>query len=150
MSGWLGSAPAALDPLQDKVDFVREGWSLKRLVREMVLSKTFRQASERSEAASRIDPENRLLSHMSVRRLEAEAVSVVLDDAAIEPLDQRLDTAARFPRRPRKPPGEIHVVFPFQLPEVAFEDLQFPFDLFRFGHYLGIKNQINGSQSSRA
>jgi hypothetical protein len=73
--GVLGEQPThpeLLDTLA--VRFAQEGWSLKRLVREMVLSRTFRQTSAASEASSRIDPENRLLSRMSVRRLEAEAV----------------------------------------------------------------------------
>ena len=96
-----------------------------------------------------------------LQRGEAEAIAVVLDDAAIEPLDHRLDAAARLPRRARKPAGEIHVVFPFQLPEVAFEDLQLAIECFWFGHlsvvigsrqspHRGIKNQMSGSHSSRA
>jgi hypothetical protein len=73
--GALGEQPThpeLLDTLAAR--FAQEGWSLKRLVREMVLSRTFRQNSVASEAASRTDPENRVLSHMPVRRLEAEAV----------------------------------------------------------------------------
>jgi hypothetical protein len=58
------------------------GWSLKRLHRLMMLSGAYRQASHlpsNSQSAIRdpqsIDPENRLLWHMPLRRLEAEEMS---------------------------------------------------------------------------
>ncbi|MGE0608188.1 MAG: PSD1 and planctomycete cytochrome C domain-containing protein [Pirellulales bacterium] len=54
--------------------FAREGWSLKRLVREIALSQTFRQGSQPSESSREVDPQNRLLSHYPARRLEAEAI----------------------------------------------------------------------------
>ncbi len=49
-------------------------WSLKALIREIVLSETWQQSSTASPRAREIDPENRLLSHFSVRRLEAELI----------------------------------------------------------------------------
>ncbi len=84
--GRLGDAPThpkLLDWLA--TEFVRQGWSIKTLHRQMVLSATFRQASrarERSEgprAASdrdmvEADPDNRLFGRWTVRRMEAEAV----------------------------------------------------------------------------
>ncbi len=47
-------------------------WSLKTLHRLIVLSSTYRQAS--AVAANPKDPDNRLLSRMNPRRLEAEAI----------------------------------------------------------------------------
>ncbi|MFN9184387.1 MAG: PSD1 and planctomycete cytochrome C domain-containing protein [Planctomycetota bacterium] len=56
----------------------RHGWSLKWLHRELVLSNTYRQASQvepsTAERASAIDPENRLFWRMNRRRLEVEAL----------------------------------------------------------------------------
>jgi hypothetical protein len=51
-------------------------WSLKRMHRLMVTSATYMQASNvpASEAAAKIDPENKLLWKMNRRRLEAEAI----------------------------------------------------------------------------
>ena len=49
-------------------------WSIKRLHRLILASHVFRQASVRNSAASEVDPDNRLLSRMPVRRLEAEVV----------------------------------------------------------------------------
>lgn len=51
------------------------GWSLKRLVREIVLSRTYRMSSRAADAeAERSDPENALLHRARVRRLEGEAI----------------------------------------------------------------------------
>ena len=68
--------------------FIADGWSLKRLVRRLVLTQAFQQASRTSEAASRIDPENRLLHHYPVRRLEAEAIrdSILATSGRLDPL----------------------------------------------------------------
>lgn len=66
------SHPELLDWLAR--EFVREGWSTKKLLRRLVLSQAFRQSSTVSERASRHDPGNRLLHHYPTRRLEAEAV----------------------------------------------------------------------------
>jgi len=57
------SHPLLLDYLAIK--FREEGWSMKALVREMVLSATYRQASTRRE-------DNTLLAGMNRRRLSAE------------------------------------------------------------------------------
>jgi len=49
-------------------------WSLKTLVRELVLTETWRQSGGPSPAAREKDPDNRLLSSYPLRRLEAEAI----------------------------------------------------------------------------
>ncbi|MDB6151186.1 MAG: xly [Chthoniobacter sp.] len=68
-TGELPSHPELLDDLA--VQFVAQGWSTKRLVREIVLSRTWQQ-SVRSESAE--DPENRLFTHANRRRLDAEQI----------------------------------------------------------------------------
>jgi hypothetical protein len=55
-------------------DFVSNGWRLKRLHRQIVLSGAYQQGSEFSAAAAKIDPDNRLLWHRRPIRLEAEAL----------------------------------------------------------------------------
>jgi hypothetical protein len=49
-------------------------WSLKHLHRLIVTSTAYRQTSRRNSVQDRVDPDNRLLARMNVRRLEAEAV----------------------------------------------------------------------------
>ena len=66
------SHPELLDWLA--IDFMRDGWSTKRLVRRLVLTETFRQGSHASAAALVADPDNRLLHHHPTRRLDAEGI----------------------------------------------------------------------------
>ncbi len=70
--GDLPSHPELLDSLASR--FVEDGWSVKRLIRTIVLSQTFQFASQPSGEAKERDPQNRLLSHYPARRLEAEGI----------------------------------------------------------------------------
>jgi len=73
--GHLGEPPvhrAVLDHLASR--FVEEGWSTKKLVREIVRSAAWRQAGAARPEAVVVDPENRLWHHHPRRRLEAEAI----------------------------------------------------------------------------
>jgi len=54
--------------------FRAEGGSLKSMIRRLVLTDAFARSSKAPGDAAVKDPENRLLSHWSVRRMEAEAV----------------------------------------------------------------------------
>nr|MCS5616523.1 DUF1553 domain-containing protein [Pirellulales bacterium] len=53
---------------------VEEGWGVKRLIREIVTSSTWRMASTPSPEAAARDPLNLLLHHYPLRRLEGEAI----------------------------------------------------------------------------
>jgi hypothetical protein len=73
--GVLGEPPThpeLLDYLAD--DFVKQGWSLKKLIRELVLSSTYRMASRPDAHADQADPQDLLLHRMRLRRLEGEAI----------------------------------------------------------------------------
>ncbi len=91
--GQLGqqpSHPELLDWLAHR--FVQEGWSTKQLIRRILSSQTWQQSGQVSEEGLTLDPENRLLHHYPLRRLEAEssrdallAVSGRLDPARYGP-----------------------------------------------------------------
>jgi hypothetical protein len=66
------SHPELLDWLA--VQFVKQGWSIKALHRAIMDSATYRQSSRISEDRRRLDPQNRMLSRMSLRRMDAEAL----------------------------------------------------------------------------
>src|SRR5262249_31745509 len=53
--------------------FVADSWSVKRLVRAIVLSRTYRQSAANPTAAT-ADPENRLFGRANRRRLDAECI----------------------------------------------------------------------------
>ena len=71
-TGDLPSHPDLLDHLATR--FVEGSWSLKTLVREVVLSRTYQLSSIGSETAAVRDPENHLFSHAHRRRLTAEQI----------------------------------------------------------------------------
>jgi hypothetical protein len=71
-SGQPPSHPELLDYLA--VTFAENGWSVKKLVRAVVLSRAYRLSSQFDEKAFEADPENVLVWRMPKRRLEAEAL----------------------------------------------------------------------------
>ena len=64
--------PQLLDYLAD--DFVRHGWSTKRLVRQIVTSETYQQSSRMDESKSAVDPTNQYLWRANRKRLSIEAL----------------------------------------------------------------------------
>ena len=66
-TGDVPSHPELLDYLATR--FVQEGWSVKKLIREIVLSRGWQQAVSSADAS---DPENALFAHANRRRLSAE------------------------------------------------------------------------------
>jgi hypothetical protein len=71
-SGQRPTHPELLDWLASEL--VREGWSLKKLHRTILLSATYRQSSRHDPAKAAVDPENKLLWRQNPRRLEAEGI----------------------------------------------------------------------------
>lgn len=70
--GELPSHPELLDYLATRIR--EEDWSLKSMLRLLVTSRTFQLSAVPVETAREADPNNLLLSHANVRRLEAEAI----------------------------------------------------------------------------
>lgn len=70
MQGELPTHPELLDWLA--VDFMENGWDIKRLVKQIVTSATYRQSSELTKKKRENDPENIWLSRYSRKRLTAE------------------------------------------------------------------------------
>jgi len=66
------SHPELLDWLA--VSFMENGWSLKWLQRQIVMSEAYQQASAMNEKAFGIDADNRLLWRMPLRRMDAETL----------------------------------------------------------------------------
>jgi hypothetical protein len=72
MQGELPSHPALLDWLA--VDFRQHGWDIKRLMRQIVTSATYRQSAIIPKEKLQVDPDNIWLSHAPRSRLQAELV----------------------------------------------------------------------------
>ena len=72
--GAQGSRPTHPELLDDlTARFMQNGWSLKWLHREIMLSAAYQQASAQDERKHAVDPDNRWLWRMNRRRLEVEA-----------------------------------------------------------------------------
>ena len=75
--GSLPSHPQLLDALSSY--FIKSGWSMKKIHKLIVTSKTYRQSSKVTPISIKTDPANRLLSRQSRIRLDAE----IIRDAAL-------------------------------------------------------------------
>jgi hypothetical protein len=64
--------PELLDFLAQR--FMRNGWSVKTMHRLLLLSSAYGMSGQEDDVAVKVDPQNKLLHHMPVRRLEAEAI----------------------------------------------------------------------------
>jgi Protein of unknown function (DUF1553) len=64
--------PELLDALA--LRFVADGWSQKRLIRSVVLSRAYAMSSTHDSRSDAVDPDNRLLWRMNRRRLDAESL----------------------------------------------------------------------------
>ncbi|MFO7324220.1 MAG: DUF1549 and DUF1553 domain-containing protein [Pseudomonadota bacterium] len=64
--------PELLDYLAAR--FIEQGWSVKKLQREILLSATYRQSSAPRPDAEAVDPQNRLLAKYPRRRMDAEQI----------------------------------------------------------------------------
>lgn len=76
MQGELPSHPELLDWLA--VDFRAHGWDMKRLVKQLVMSATYRQSAVATTRKLRADPENIFLSRGPRNRLHAEFIRDVV------------------------------------------------------------------------
>jgi hypothetical protein len=70
--GEVPSHPKLLDHLV--LSFIDSGWDIKALMKKMVMSKTYQQASNMNAHQLNLDPENRLLARGSRFRMDAEMI----------------------------------------------------------------------------
>jgi hypothetical protein len=105
--GTTGDAPTHPELLDDLAHrLVDGGWSAKKLIRTMALSRTYRQAAANPAAIA--DPDNRLWSHMNRRRLDAECIR----DAMLAVSGQlKLDTPG--------PAAKVETDYNYILPSLA-------------------------------
>ena len=82
MQGDLPTHPELLDWLA--VDFMEHNWDIKRLVKQIVTSATYRQSAKIDQKKNAIDPDNIYLSHGPRYRIPAEFVrDVVLSSSGL-------------------------------------------------------------------
>jgi hypothetical protein len=99
VSGAKPSHPELLDYLA--AEFMTNGWSIKSLHRLILASAVYRQSSAPRTELATVDPDDRLLAHYPIRRLDAEAVR----DSLLAVADE-LDPRAGGPYVPTTRTGE--------------------------------------------
>ena len=103
--GHLGEQPThpeLLDHLAQR--FVSEGWSIKTLIREIMVSSTYRMSSEFNPAHYQKDPGNHLVWRMNRRRLSAESIrDAVLTISGKIDLSQGGSSVAHYPEQAISP-----------------------------------------------
>ena len=103
--GELPTHPELLDWLAR--DFVKHNWDLKRLITQIVQSRTYRQSSQATSEQRELDPENRLYARAPSYRWPAEMLR-----------DQALSTGGLLVEKQGGPP-----VKPYDL-EVSFKPMK--------------------------
>ena len=91
------------------IDFIEHHWDIKRLVKQVVTSGTYRQSSAASNALRQKDPYNQWLARQGRFRIEAEAVR----DTALSVSGLLIDQVGGPSARPYQPAGYwAHLNFP--------------------------------------
>lgn len=72
LQGKFPTHPDLLDFLA--LQFIADGWSIKQLIKHILLTETFQRTTKMVDANQEIDPDNLLLHHFPIRRLESEAI----------------------------------------------------------------------------
>ena len=131
VQGQLPSHPELLDWLA--LDF-SENWDVKRLIKQMVMSKTYMQKSLVTEKLLKKDPNNILLARSNSYRLPAE----IIRDNALK-LSGLLNTKFGGPSvKPYQPKGLWKEKNNFSVPLLEYEESKGE-DLYRRGIYTFIK-----------
>lgn len=98
-AGTKPTHPELLDHLA--ANFVKQGWSVKKLHREILLSSVYRQSSDERLDLVKADPENKLLAVYPRKRLEAEEIRDSLLYASGQ-LVNKIGGPAVFPPVPKQ------------------------------------------------
>ena len=127
--GELPTHPELLDDLSKR--FIDNGWSLKWLHREIVLSATYHQSSHVDAKSMTLDADNRLLGRMPRRRLPVEswrdallATSGMIDTSriggpSIDPLDLKEHRRTVYTRISRLELNKLLAMFDFPDPNAT-------------------------------
>ncbi|MCH2205880.1 MAG: PSD1 and planctomycete cytochrome C domain-containing protein [Lentisphaerales bacterium] len=88
-TGQAPTHPGLLDYLS--ITFVNNNWSVKSLIKKIVMTKTYRMASTMNEVNFKKDPDNKYLWRLTPRRLDAE----VIRDSVLQ-LSGKLEDGPRY------------------------------------------------------
>lgn len=135
MQGNLPSHPELLDWLA--VDFRDHGWDIKRLIKQMVMSATYRQSAVINPDNYKLDPDNVYLSRGPRNRLPAEFIR----DMVLASSGLLTKTIGGPPVNPYQPPGLWELATSGRGQLAAYKQVHGP-NLYRRGMYTLIKRTV--------
>ena len=124
--GTRGDAPSHPDLLDWlAATFVEDGWSVKRLIKRIVMSETYRQSSANRPSVRSKDPENKLLWRQNRRRMDFESMRDTMLAAS-----GRLDlsttaTPFRIGARPSVPRRSVYAYISREEPSALLRSFDF-------------------------
>src|SRR3569833_412681 len=135
MQGDLPTHPELLDWLS--VDFMSHGWDMKRQVKQMVMSATYRQSAVITKDKFKLDPDNNLLARGPRYRLPAELMRdlVLASSGLLNP------TIGGPSVNPYQPPGLWENATSGRGILASYRQVHGP-DLYRRGMYTLIKRPV--------
>ncbi|HZY35907.1 MAG TPA: PSD1 and planctomycete cytochrome C domain-containing protein [Mucilaginibacter sp.] len=133
--GNLPSHPELLDWLA--VDFMNHGWDIKRLVKQLVMSATYRQSAVISAEGLKMDPDNIYLARGPRNRLPAEFVR----DMVLASSGLLTRTIGGPSVNPYQPPGLWEAATSGRGQLAAYKQVHGP-NLYRRGMYTLIKRTV--------
>jgi len=119
LQGEAPSNPELLDYLATQ--FVDEGWSMKKLIRSIMLSSAYQMSAQQNPTAFAKDPDNKLVWRMDRRRLEAEAFR-----DAILAVSGRLDSVRGGPATFTNNPARLVMDGSMPIPDSARRSIYLP------------------------
>ena len=139
--GTTGDAPTHPELLDFlAAQFMENGWSVKKAVRAIILTRTYQQAVAQNVAAARVDPENHLLWRANRRRLEVEPFrdAILMNSAQ---LNLSGSPGATTPKA-EKGKAQYRTVY-LPLPREAIDDALEIFDFADTNLVMGKRNTSN-------
>ena len=102
--------PELLDHLARR--FMKEKWSVKKLIRTIVLSRTYQLGSQATAAQIQADPENQWLTRHNRRRLDAESVrdSILQASGQLNLAPRHNSDVSQLDALINWPPGESAII----------------------------------------
>lgn len=113
VNGAKPSHPELLDHLA--LRFMKQGWSVKRLIKDIVMSKAYQRSTDHAAQGIAQDPDNVWMWRMAPRAIEAELLrdSILALSGQLDPYPPRKQFLERF--HPQKD-AELHTFKPFLVP----------------------------------
>jgi len=118
VAGAKPSHPELLDYLA--LRFMEQGWSVKQLIKEIVMSRAYQRGTDQSEFSQQSDPENIWLWRMAPRPVEAEVLrdSILALSGQLDPYPPKQQFLERF--HPQKD-AELNTFKPFLTSEAIVD-----------------------------